>query len=270
MKVRVVSVSEPRVDGLESAEELVAYAARVSNPSNQLNVETAPKLVKYLLRNSHFSPFEMVSITIEIETTRDIARQILRHCSFRFQEFSTRYADPTKALGFVLRDARMQDLKNRQNSIEITPLDGDRGLQLKDDWVERQEKLVALARETYEWAIGKGIAKEQARSVLPEGLLVSRLYMAGSLRSWIHYCGLRSGNGTQREHQEVARACWDLIAKEFPSVAEAVEEMRVEEERRAREEPAKVIPVPALVKPRRETHVGRFVGWMKSLLTSQR
>ena len=190
--------------------ELVAYCARVSNPSNQANKDTAEKLIKYLIKNKHWSPLEMVHLTLEIETTRDIARQILRHRSFSFQEFSQRYADPTKDLDFVLREARLQDTKNRQNSIETD------NLALQAFWEERQKRVIDEAKNAYEWAITNGIAKEQARAVLPEGLTVSRLYMAGTLRSWIHYIQLRSENGTQKEHINIAKACAEVIATVFP------------------------------------------------------
>jgi len=189
---------------------LVAFCARVSNPSNQLNTETSEKLIKYLIKNAHWSPLEMVSACLEIETTRDIARQILRHRSFSFQEFSQRYANPVKDLEFVTREARLQDLKNRQNSIE------NDDEEISNMWIEKQEHLINEARETYNWAIENGIAKEQARAVLPEGNTVSRMYMNGTLRSWIHYIELRSGNGTQKEHMEIAVACAEVITKIFP------------------------------------------------------
>ena len=196
-----------------SVDEFIAYVARVSNPSNQTNHLTAPKLMKYLIENKHWSPLEMAHVVMEIETTRDIARQILRHRSFAFQEFSQRYADPTKDLGFVTREARLQDTKNRQNSIEIKD-DTD----LKYMWEQRQNLMIEYAKKEYDWAVRNGIAKEQARAVLPEGLTVSKLYMAGSLRSWIHYCQLRTTNGTQKEHREVAIDCWYSLIKEFPSL----------------------------------------------------
>ena len=196
-----------------SVDEFIAYVARVSNPSNQTNHLTAPKLMKYLIENKHWSPLEMAHVVMEIETTRDIARQILRHRSFAFQEFSQRYADPTKDLGFVTREARLQDTKNRQNSIEIKD-DTD----LKYMWEQRQNLMIEYAKKEYDWAIRNGIAKEQARAVLPEGLTVSKLYMAGSLRSWIHYCQLRMTAGTQKEHRKVAIDCWYSLIKEFPSL----------------------------------------------------
>ena len=214
MKVKLVSYSTPTEEflneGIDNAQELVAYCARVSNPSNQLNTETSEKLIKYLIKNAHWSPLEMVSACLEIETTRDIARQILRHRSFSFQEFSQRYANPVKDLEFVTREARLQDLKNRQNSIE----NDDK--EISNMWIEKQENLINEARETYNWAIENGIAKEQARAVLPEGNTVSRMYMNGTLRSWIHYIELRSGNGTQKEHMEIAVACAEVITKIFP------------------------------------------------------
>ena len=216
MKVRMVSYSKPSREmydeGLVDVQELVAFCARVSNPSNQFNTETSEKLIKYLIKHQHWSPLEMVSACLEIETTRDIARQILRHRSFSFQEFSQRYADPTKDLSFVLREARLQDTKNRQNSVENT------NLALAAWWEERQKRVIEEAKNAYEWAITNGIAKEQARAVLPEGLTVSRLYVNGTLRSWIHYIDLRDGNGTQKEHAEIARACAEVIAKVFPII----------------------------------------------------
>ena len=214
MKVKLVSYSTPTEEflneGIDNAQELVAFCARVSNPSNQLNTETSEKLIKYLIKNAHWSPLEMVSACLEIETTRDIARQILRHRSFSFQEFSQRYANPVKDLEFVTREARLQDLKNRQNSIE------NDDEEISNMWIEKQEHLINEARETYNWAIENGIAKEQARAVLPEGNTVSRMYMNGTLRSWIHYIELRSGNGTQKEHMDIAVACAEVITKIFP------------------------------------------------------
>jgi len=226
MKVNLIAYTCPTIKidytenkwGLFSPDEFIAYVARVSNPSNQMNTETSQKLLKYLIRNKHWSPFEMVHVTMEIETPRDIARQILRHRSFSFQEFSQRYADPTKDLGFVTRKARLQDTKNRQNSIEI-----EDDPELKHMWNERQKIVIEYAQKQYEWAIRNGIAKEQARAVLPEGLTLSRMYMAGSLRSWIHYCDLRMGNGTQKEHREVAEAAWKLILDKFPSLEGALD-----------------------------------------------
>jgi len=214
MKVKLVSYSQPtqefRNQNINDAMDLVAFCARVSNPSNQFNTETSERLIHYLIKHKHWSPLEMVSACLEIETTRDIARQILRHRSFSFQEFSQRYADPTKDLDFIIREARLQDNKNRQNSVET---DDDA---LKDEWVNRQQQMIALAKETYQWAVANGIAKEQARAVLPEGLTVSRLYMSGTLRSWVHYIELRQANGTQKEHQEIAQTCAQVIAQIFP------------------------------------------------------
>ena len=197
--------------------EQVAYVARVSNPSNQNNNETAEKLVNYLIKHNHWSPLEMVDATLEIETTRDIARQILRHRSFVFQEFSQRYADPTKDLGFVTREARLQDPKNRQNSIEI-----DNSWILTQEWENTQRRVLNYARNAYEWAIDNGIAKEQARAVLPEGITISRMYMKGSIRSWIHYIQIRSGIETQKEHREVALACADALEPIFPMIKEFI------------------------------------------------
>ena len=220
MHVRLLSYSQPTQEftdmGIENAQELIAYCARVSNPSNQLNTETSAKLIQYLIRHQHWSPLEMVSACIEITTTRDIARQILRHRSFSFQEFSQRYADPTKDLSFVLRDARRQDTKNRQNSIELDVHNNDEDRFLAYQWERMQELVIKQSRDAYEWAILKGIAKEQARAVLPEGLIESKLYMNGTLRSWIHFIELRSANGTQKEHQEVALACAKIISEIFP------------------------------------------------------
>ena len=216
MKVELISYSQPEVHFVENMTELVAFCARVSNPSNQNNKETSEKLIRYLIKNAHWSPLEMVSMYLEIETTRDIARQILRHRSFSFQEFSQRYADPTQDLDFVIREARLQDEKNRQNSIETD----DKMLQI--EWERAQKRVIFTAKKEYEWAIKNGIAKEQARAVLPEGLTVSRLYMNGTLRSWIHYIQLRSANGTQKEHMEIAKACAGVIAKVFPMSQEFV------------------------------------------------
>ena len=218
MNVRLLSYSQPTQKfadiGISDAQELIAYCARVSNPSNQLNTDTSAKLIQYLIKHQHWSPLEMVSACIEITTTRDIARQILRHRSFSFQEFSQRYADPTKDLSFVLREARLQDTTNRQNSIST-----DDQL-LQNEWERAQKRVIYAAQREYEWAIANGIAKEQARAVLPEGLIESRLYMNGTLRSWIHFIELRSANGTQKEHQEVAIACAKVIAEIFPLATE--------------------------------------------------
>ena len=207
-------------EGLVDVQELVAFCARVSNPSNQFNTETSEKLIKYLIKHSHWSPLEMVSACLEIETTRDIARQILRHRSFSFQEFSQRYADPTKDLSFVLREARLQDEKNRQNSVELPATIA--GQNLAEEWNVRQKEILALVTKTYDWAISQGIAKEQARAILPEGNTVSRLYMNGTLRSWIHFIELRSANGTQKEHQLVALECAKVIAEVFPLAKDIV------------------------------------------------
>ena len=214
MHVRLVSHSRPTeefaTDGISDAQDLVAFCARVSNPANQYNTETSERLIRYLIQHQHWSPLEMVSACIEITTTRDIARQILRHRSFSFQEFSQRYADPTQELDFVVRDARLQDPKNRQNSIAT------HDAALQEEWRRHQEHVIQAARTAYVWAVTNGIAKEQARAVLPEGLTESRLYMNGTLRSWIHYSELRAANGTQLEHQDIARACAQVIAKIFP------------------------------------------------------
>ena len=220
MQVRLISYSQAPDEGFLypeiNLEGLVAYAARVSNPGNQSNRKTADKLLKYLIKHKHWSPFEMASACLEIETTRDIARQILRHRSFSFQEFSQRYADPTKDLEFVKREARLQDEKNRQNSVEIDDP------KLQDEWDTLQDMLIEDVRQAYQWAIAKGIAKEQARAVLPEGLTMSRMYMNGTIRSWIHYIELRSANGTQKEHMEVAKACAIEIAKVLPMLDDVV------------------------------------------------
>jgi len=221
MNVKLISYSQQPIDtdkqdefefDLPNLQDLVAYCARVSNPSNQSNSETSERLIKYLIKHKHWSPLEMVSACIEVETTRDIARQLLRHRSFSFQEFSQRYADPTKELDFVLREARLQDTKNRQNSIEIND---DK---LQKQWNTIQSNVIKEAINAYSWAISNGIAKEQARVVLPEGNTISRLYVNGTLRSWIHYIDLRDGNGTQKEHAEIARACAKVIANVFPII----------------------------------------------------
>ena len=226
MKVRLISYTQPdNIIGVDDAQELIAYCARVSNPDNQNNKKTSEKLIKYLIKNKHWSPLEMVNACIEIETTRDIARQILRHRSFSFQEFSQRYADPTKDLAFddgtshETRDARFQDKTNRQNSIDFDPTDEPQR-RLNENFRMQQMKIWWAAKKTYEWAIENGIAKEQARAVLPEGMTVSRLYMNGTLRSWVHYIDLRSANGTQKEHQTIAVACSREIAKIFPLMSE--------------------------------------------------
>ena len=214
MRVTLRGITYPvGLENIETPEQFIAYCARVSNPENQYNNETADRLIRYLLKHKHFSPFEMVHMTLEIETTRDIGRQILRHRSFAFQEFSQRYAEATQ---FTTREARLQDKKNRQNSIKTN----DELLQ--EVWQEKQEWLLDDAEAAYRWALDNGIAKEQARAVLPEGLTVTNMYMAGSLRSWIHYCDLRSANGTQLEHQEVAIAALDIMKEQFPNIVKAL------------------------------------------------
>ena len=222
MKVKLISFSKPfePMEGVEDVQDLIAYCARVSNPSNQTNKKTAEKLLHYLIKNKHWSPFEMVSACLEIETTRDIARQILRHRSFSFQEFSQRYADPVKELEFTVRECRLQDDKNRQNSIEFDPAIqlNTKDQELITEWQRRQHGVIHRAKEVYEWAIENGIAKEQARAVLPEGLTVSRLYMNGTLRSWIHFIELRSANGTQKEHRQIAIQCGKVISQIFPNL----------------------------------------------------
>ena len=225
MKVRMISYSQPTEEmigcNIQNAQDLIAFCARVSNPSNQLNTETSNKLINYLIKHQHWSPLELVSVCLEIETTRDIARQILRHRSFSFQEFSQRYADPTKDLSFVLREARLQDQKNRQNSVELD--DTLFSENLKEQWKWKQEAVIAAANDAYKWAVTNGIAKEQARAVLPEGLTVSRMYMSGTLRSFIHFIQVRSGNGTQKEHMEIAKKCAEVISAIFPMASEFVE-----------------------------------------------
>ena len=217
LKVQLISYSQPDQYFVENTTELIAFCARVSNPSNQNNTDTSEKLIRYLVKHKHWSPLEMVSMCLEIVTTRDIARQILRHRSFSFQEFSQRYADPTKELDFVLREARLQDPKNRQNSIECD------NPALQAFWETHQKRVLDAAKGAYDWAIENGIAKEQARAVLPEGLTESRLYMNGTLRSWIHFIELRSANGTQKEHQLIAKECAKVIATVFPMASEFVE-----------------------------------------------
>lgn len=218
MKVKLVSYSQPtdefRDQGVGNLQDLVAYCARVSNPSNQINSATAEKLIKYLIDNLHWSPLEMVNVCMVVETTRDIARQFLRHRSFSFQEYSQRYADPTKDLDFVTREARLQDPTNRQNSIKLEPTIGN--AMIEDQWKYHQLRVTHAAKEAYQWAVSNGIAKEQARAVLPEGLTVSRMIVNGTLRSWIHYIQVRSANGTQQEHVEIAKQCAKVIAKIFP------------------------------------------------------
>lgn len=225
-EVNLIGLTEPNMDytGCMTANELVAWTARVSNPSNQNNTATAPKLVQYLIKNQHWSPLEMVHVSMEIKTTRDIARQILRHRSFSFQEYSQRYADPTKDLGFVKREARLQDAKNRQNSVEVDDA------RLAEEWNMIQQYHIESTTEAYEWAIRNGIAKEQARAVLPEGLTESVMIMSGSLRSWVHYCQLRMDKATQKEHRIVAELCWDIIGHHFPDVKKALDDMAAQAE----------------------------------------
>jgi len=227
MNVKMVSFSAPTQEfideGIDDVQQLVAFCARVSNPSNQNNKDTSEKLIRYLIKHQPWSPLEMTSMCLEIETTRDIARQILRHRSFSFQEFSQRYADPTKDLAFVGREARLQDTKNRQNSIELDLTNPD-NRELNNIWQEKQQAVINAAKEAYTWAVNNGIAKEQARAVLPEGNTVSRMYMNGTLRSWIHYIQLRSANGTQKEHREIALKCAEVIATVFPMADEFVTE----------------------------------------------
>ena len=220
MTVRLISYSQTTEDLYvgNDIQELIAYCARVSNPSNQANSETSAKLLHYLAKHKHWSPFEMVSACLEIETTRDIARQILRHRSFSFQEFSQRYADPTQDLAFVRRGARLQDPNNRQNSIDAAPLP------IQDMWDMKQQEVIRKSLEVYRWAIDNGIAKEQARAVLPEGCTTSRMYVNGTLRSWIHFIELRSGNGTQREHQSIALECAKAITQIFPLAKDFISE----------------------------------------------
>ena len=217
MSVKLIGVTAPYA-GHNSAEDMIVHMARVSNPKTQTFNSDPTRLIRYLIKNQHWSPFEMVNVVMEINTTRDIARQILRHRSFSFQEFSQRYADPTTDLGFELREARLQDTNNRQNSIETD----DKELQA--EWKIKQINLIAESKAAYDWAIENGIAKEQARVVLPEGNTQSRMYMNGTLRSWIHYCQLRTANGTQKEHMEVAENCWKIIAECFPNVVAALEQ----------------------------------------------
>lgn len=227
MKVKLISYSKPSREmydeGVVDAQELVAFCARVSNPSNQFNLQTSEKLIRYLTKHKHWSPLEMVSACLEIETTRDIARQLLRHRSFSFQEFSQRYADPTKDLDFVVREARLQDTKNRQNSVPLD-MSNDEQRQIAYQWENLQRDLIQKSKDIYAWAIAKGIAKEQARAVLPEGNTISRLYVNGTLRSWVHYIELRSGNGTQKEHADIAVECAKVISEVFPMAEEFISE----------------------------------------------
>jgi thymidylate synthase (FAD) len=225
LNVKLISYSQPTEElkslGIDDAQELIAFCARVSNPSNQLNTETSDKLIRYLINHKHWSPLEMVSACVEVETTRDIARQILRHRSFSFQEFSQRYADPTSDLSFEIREARYQDAKNRQNSLELDMTD-EHDVELSKLWVIKQQDVIRLAKETYEWAVNNNIAKEVARAVLPEGNTVSRLYINGTLRSYIHFIDVRSDESTQLEHRIVAMACAKAIADIFPMVSDFV------------------------------------------------
>lgn len=232
MKTKIVGLTNPVTElNMSTPGEFIAYCARVSNPSNQNNKLTFAKLLKYLAKHRHWSPFEMVNVVMEIETTRDIARQILRHRSFSFQEFSQRYADPTNDLGFTVREFRLQDKDNRQNSIDWDQYEKEAEKNggyadsmswdfIKMDWEARQQAIIDMIKDQYEWAMKNNIAKEQARAILPEGLTLSRMYMNGSLRSWIHYCALRSGPETQKEHREVAQSCWNQILEVFPELIE--------------------------------------------------
>ena len=223
-EVTLIGITQPRIKGVKTVGELIAYCARVSNPDNQMNMMTAPKLIKYCVDNNHWSILETASVTMQIDSTRDICRQVLRHRSFTFQEFSQRYADPTKDLGFTIREARLQDTKNRQNSIDIG-LDGwmdDHGKDKVGTWEVMQELALNASKDAYRWAIENGIAKEQARVVLPEGLTESRMYMQGTVRSWVHYIQLRSENGTQKEHREIARMCGEVLRKEIPELSELI------------------------------------------------
>jgi len=218
MKVQLVSYSKPapgfEAEGVDNVQELIAFCARVSNPSAQINTETSEKLIRYLVKHQHWSPLEMVSACLEIETTRDIAHQIVRHRSFSFQEFSQRYANPVEDMQFVCREARLQDTKNRQNSIDLE--DDEESKKLEQQWRAKQDAVIVAADKAYRWAISNNIAKEQARVVLPEGLTKTRLYMNGTLRSWVHYIELRSANGTQKEHMDIAKECAKVIAEIFP------------------------------------------------------
>ena len=224
-EVNLIGITKPSAyTGCATANELVAWTARVSNPSNQNNTKTAPKLVQYLIKNQHWSPLEMVHVSMEIRTSRDIARQILRHRSFSFQEYSQRYADPTADLGFVRREARLQDAKNRQNSIDVEDP------RLQEEWNMRQARLTDEAFGAYTWAVANGIAKEQARAVLPEGCTESIMIMSGSLRSWVHYCQLRMDKATQKEHPIVAEQCWDIICHHFPDVKKALDDVAEQQE----------------------------------------
>lgn len=223
MKVKLVGYTQPSeefIDDFSNVKELVAYCARVSNPSNQFNSETADRLINYLIEHKHWSPLEMASATFEIETTRDIARQFLRHRSFSFQEFSQRYADPTSDLSFELREARLQDYKNRQNSIQLNPNDY-RSEFISTEWAKRQQLIIDLVMESYDWAMEVGIAKEQARAILPEGLTMSRMYVNGTIRSWIHYIAVRTDPSTQKEHRLLAYEIAKVISEIFPGIGNA-------------------------------------------------
>ena len=223
-EVNLIGITQPnyKYTGCDTAQELIGWCARVSNPANQHKHDTAPKLIQSLLRDQHWSPLEMVDVSLEIKTTRDIARQILRHSSFSFQEYSQRYADPTKDLGFVRREARLQDAKNRQASIELGP-DENR---LAEEWCVVQEQALNAAQFAYQWARERGIAKEQARAVLPEGMTESVIIMKGSVRSWVHYCDLRMKWDTQKEHRIVAEQCWNIIKREFPDIDIAIQNIK--------------------------------------------
>lgn len=215
--VKFIGITKPDIEGITNTEEFIAYVARVSNPSNQANTETSERLLKYLIRNKHWSPFEMASMVVEINTTRDIARQILRHRSFSFQEFSQRYAKASD-LGFEVREARLQDIKNRQASIEVN------NRELEFEWYDRQEDVLYQANEAYQWALEQGIAKEQARAVLPEGLTRSRMYMSGTIRSWIHYCDIRTDISTQKEHRLIAEECRKILVEQLPSLKDDIKQ----------------------------------------------
>ena len=221
-EVHLIGITQPNeaYTGCKTANELVAWAARVSNPSNQNNTVTAPKLVQYLIKNQHWSPLEMVSVQMEIKTTRDIARQLLRHRSFSFQEYSQRYADPTKDLVFVLREARLQDLKNRQNSVQ------NDNEELHDEWLDLQAEVLEVTKRAYRFAVENGIAKEQARAVLPEGMTESVVIVSGTLRSWVHYCQLRTDIATQKEHRIVAEQCWEILKEQFPDIDQALTDLK--------------------------------------------
>ena len=222
-EVNLIGITKPSAyTDCKTAIELVAWSARVSNPSNQNNTKTAPKLVQYLIKNQHWSPLEMVHVSMEIKTTRDIARQILRHRSFAFQEYSQRYADPTADLGYTTREARLQDPVNRQNSVETDDKE------IAETWSMMQADVKRVTEKAYRVARGMGIAKEQARAILPEGMMESVVIMSGSLRSWVHYCDLRMGNGTQKEHMEIATKCWDIISFHFPDVKTAIDDINAD------------------------------------------